>query len=328
MEGLNCNGWTGERNWNRPPSPPERPLYWGMMIVTITGGRGLIGTALTRALRERGDQVRILSRSPAPGEFRWNPATGDLDLQALEGSSAVIHLAGEAIASGRWSDARKARIRSSRRDGTALVASALGMLTRPPSVLLSASAIGIYGDRGDATLTESSPLGTGFLPTVGAEWEAATAPAAMVGIRTVLLRIGLVLTPEGGILHRLLPPFRLGLGGPIGNGQQWMSWIALPDLVSAALCLLDGTLAGAVNLTAPTPVRNAEFTRTLSQALHRPAVIRVPAFALRLAFGSLADAALLASQRVEPARLIAAGFSFQHPRLDHALPALLAGNAR
>lgn len=297
-------------------------------IVTITGGGGLIGTALTRTLRGRGDQVRILSRSPGPGEFRWNPATGDLDLKALEGTDAVIHLAGEGIATGRWTEERKARIRSSRKDGTALVASALGMLSHPPAVLLSASAIGIYGNRGNTTLTESSPLGSGFLPTVGVEWEAATSPAAMVGIRTVLLRIGLVLTPEGGILHRLLPPFRLGLGGPIGNGEQWMSWISLPDLVAATLFLLDGTLAGAVNLTAPAPVRNAEFTRTLAATLHRPALFRVPAFALRLVFGSLADEALLASQRVEPARLTAAGFSFQHPRLDHALADLLRGDRR
>ncbi len=292
-------------------------------IVTITGGRGLIGTALTRSLRQRGDQVRIVSRSPGPGEFRWSPDSGDLDLAAFEGSHAVIHLAGEGIATGRWTADRMARIRSSRRDGTALVASALGMLTHPPAVLLSASAIGIYGDRGDTLLTESSPLGSGFLPTVGMEWEGATSPAAMVGIRTVLLRTGLVLTPDGGILARLLTPFRLGLGGPIGDGQQWMSWIALPDLVAAILFLLDGTLAGAVNLTAPAPVRNADFTSLLAATLHRPALLRVPAFALRLAFGSLADEALLASQRVEPARLVAAGFSFRHPHLGPALAALL-----
>ncbi len=292
-------------------------------IVTITGGRGLIGTALTGALRQRGDQVRILSRSPDPGEFRWNPDSGELDLAAFEGSDAVIHLAGEGIATGRWTADRMTRIRSSRRDGTALVASALGMLTHPPAVLLSASAIGIYGNRGDTILTESSPLGSGFLPEVGREWEGATSPASMVGIRTVLLRIGLVLTPDGGILRRLLPPFRLGLGGPLGNGQQWMSWIALPDLVAAILFLLDGRVAGAVNLTAPAPVRNAEFTSLVAATLHRPALFRVPAFALRLAFGSLADEALLSSQRVEPARLVAAGFPFRYPQLAPALTSLL-----
>lgn len=308
---------------SEPPGPgiPAR-------TVTITGGRGLIGTALTRSLRQRGDQVRILSRSPAPGEFRWNPDSGELDLAALEGSDAVIHLAGEGIATGRWTADRKARIRSSRREGTALVASTLARLTRPPAVFLSASAIGIYGDQGDTILTESSPPGSGFLPTVGMEWEEATSPAATVGIPTALLRIGLVLTPDGGILHRLLPPFRLGLGGPIGDGQQWMSWIALPDLVAAIQVLLNGTLTGAVNLTAPTPVRNAEFTSLLAATLRRPALFRVPAFALRLAFGSLADEALLASQRVEPARLVAAGFAFQHSHLASALEALLRRETR
>jgi uncharacterized protein (TIGR01777 family) len=243
---------------------------------------------------------------------------------ALTGVQAAVHLAGESIAGARWSADTKRRIRDSRVLGTRLLAESLARLSPRPRVLVSASAVGIYGDRGDELLDEGSPTGSGFLAEVGKEWEAATAPAADAGIRVVHLRFGIVLAREGGALPRMVRPFRLGAGGPIGNGRQWMSWIALADAVGAVLEVLGNQGAsGPVNAVAPQPLRNADFAAGLGAALHRPALIPAPAFALRLLFGEMADAALLASQRVKPARLGALGFRFRYPTLAEALRAIL-----
>lgn len=296
-----------------------------MRTVAVSGASGLIGSALTRSLTADGHAVRRLVRGrAAAGEIRWDPATGEIDLAALEGVDAVVHLAGEP-AGARWTAAKKRRIRDSRVEGTRLLAGALAKLERPPSVLVSASAIGYYGDRGDERILEDSPPGEGFLPRVAAEWEAALRPAEQIGIRVVRLRTGIVLSREGGALRRLLLPFRLGVGGVLGSGSQWMSWISLDDVVSIIRFALErDDISGPVNAVAPEPVRNSEFTRTLARVLRRPAWIPVPAFALRLLFAGMADEALLASQRVVPARLLAAGFPFRHTQLESAIRAALA----
>jgi uncharacterized protein (TIGR01777 family) len=235
-----------------------------------------------------------------------------------------VHLAGENIAGGRWTAARKQLLLESRRTGTRLLAEAVARATNGPRVMLSASAIGYYGDRGDEPLTETSPPGVGFLPEVAVAWEKGLEPAKAAGVRTVSLRTGLLLTPDGGLLQRMLPPFRLGVGGPLGSGRQWMSWIAAEDLMAMFLHALGrDDIRGPVNAVAPEPVRNADFTRTLGRVLHRPAVIPVPAFALRLAFGEMADGAILASARVVPAVLQASGFQFKYPKLEGALLHLL-----
>jgi uncharacterized protein (TIGR01777 family) len=237
---------------------------------------------------------------------------------------AAVHLAGESVAAGRWTPEAKRRIRDSRVLGTRLLAESLARLRRPPRVLVSASAIGIYGDRGDTPLDESSALGADFLAGVGKEWEAAAGPASDAGIRVVQLRFGIVLAREGGALARMLTPFKLGVGGPLGSGRQWMSWIAIDDAVGAILAVLTNEAArGPVNAVAPEPVRNAEFAARLGAALHRPSVLPAPAFALRALFGELADGALLASQRVVPARLTALGYRFKYPTLPEALEAIL-----
>ncbi|OGL10944.1 MAG: TIGR01777 family protein [Candidatus Rokubacteria bacterium RIFCSPLOWO2_02_FULL_72_37] len=298
------------------------------MIVAVTGASGLVGSALRRALAAQGHDVLPLVRgaAPAPGErvVRWDPAAGTLAAADLEGVDAVVHLAGERIA-GRWTAAKKARIRDSRVRSTALLAGTLARLARPPRVLVSASAVGWYGDRGDEILTEGSPPGTGFLAEVCREWEAATGPAALVGIRVAHLRIGMVLSRRGGGLAALLPAFRLGLGGAVGRGVQWMSWIALDDLVGALVHALGAdTLAGPVNAVAPHPVTNREFTRTLGRVLRRPAFLPFPALAARLLLGEMANALLLASVRALPLRLTASGYAFEHPQLDGALRAELA----
>jgi len=298
-----------------------------MMIrtVVVSGASGLLGSALLPALTAAGWGHRSLVRqSPAPGEVRWDPAAGTLDLDALAGVTAAVHLAGEPIAEGRWSAEKKSRIRSSRVLGTRLLSESLARLPTRPQVLVSASAIGIYGNRGDEVLNEDSSLGTDFLSEVGKEWEAATAPARDAGIRVVNLRFGIILAASGGALPRMVTPFQLGAGGPIGNGRQWMSWIAIEDAVRIVLAALeDGLLTGPVNAVAPTPVRNAEFADRLGEVLHRPALVPAPAFALRLLFGEMADAALLASQRVAPARLLDRGFEFRYPTLPEALRAVL-----
>ena len=292
----------------------------------MTGASGLLGSALIPALQAAGWTPRALVRRAArPGEVRWDPAAGLLDPGALAGVTAAVHLAGESIASGRWTAESKRRIRDSRVLGTRLLAESLARLPTPPQVLVSASAVGIYGDRGDELLDEDSPLGGDFLAQVGKEWEAATAPAADAGTRVVHLRFGIILARDGGALPRMVRPFLLGAGGPIASGRQWMSWIALEDAVRAVLeALGNGAARGPVNAVAPEPVRNADFAASLGAVLHRPAVIPVPAFALRLLFGEMADAALLSSQRVLPARLTSLGFRFRHPALTEALQAILA----
>jgi uncharacterized protein (TIGR01777 family) len=297
------------------------------MHVLVSGASGFVGSALVPALTAAGHPVTRLVRStPRPGqaEIPWNPATRSIGTPALEGLDAVVHLAGDNLASGRWSAAKKASIRKSRVQGTALLCEALAQLVRPPKVLLSASAIGYYGDRGAAILREESPPGTGFLAEVCQAWEAATAPAVQRGIRVVYLRFGMVLSAAGGALAKMLTPFRLGIGGVVGTGQQYMSWIALDDALGVIQhALSTETLHGPVNVVAPQAVTNQEFTTTLGTVLRRPTRLPLPAFAARLVFGEMADALLLASTRVAPARLIAAGYTFHHPTLAEALQHLL-----
>lgn len=297
------------------------------MDVLVTGSSGLVGGALLPALRRAGHRVVRLVRSPTPGpdEARWDPATGTVDAAAIEGVDAVVHLAGEGIGDQRWSDEVKRRILESRTRGTTLLAETLAGLDRRPSVLVSASAVGYYGDRGDELLTEESPPADDFLARVVRQWEEATTPAAEAGIRTVCLRSGVILTARGGALTRMLLPFRLGLGGRIGSGRQWMSWISLPDEVGVImLALHDDRLGGPVNTTAPEAVRNEEFVRTLGEVLHRPTVLPTPLLPLRLRYGSeLVQHLLLDSQRVVPARLEALGFGYAHPTLRGALEATL-----
>ena len=295
------------------------------MKVAVTGATGLIGSALVPFLRSGGHEAVVLRRVPAGrdaagGDPSWDPATGALSAGALDGVDAVVHLAGENIAGGRWTAARKARIRDSRVDGTRRLAQALAGLPRPPQTLVAASAVGFYGDRGDESLDESSAPGGGFLPEVCQAWEDAAAPAGEAGLRVVHLRIGIVLTPAGGALGQMLFPFRMGVGGVIGSGRQYMSWVALDDVLGGILhALCTAGLSGAVNMVAPNPVSNAEFTKTLGRVLRRPTIIPVPAFGARLAFGEMADALLLASSRVHPARLRDGGFAFGYPNLEDAL---------
>jgi uncharacterized protein (TIGR01777 family) len=298
------------------------------MRVAVSGSTGLVGSEVVASLSAAGHEVvRLVRRAPAPGEkaVRWDPEKGEVDAAGLEGLDDVVHLAGENIASGRWNAARKTSIRDSRVNGTRLLCDALAGLARPPKTLVCASAIGYYGDRGGEPLTEESPPGKGFLAEVCREWEAASAPAARKGIRVVLLRIGVVLSPRGGALSRMLPPFRAGLGGVIGGGRQYVSWVALDDLVGIVLhALRSGELRGPVNAVAPVPVTNREFTEALGKVLSRPTLLPVPAFALRLAVGEMADALLLASTRVAPRRLEETGYPFRFPELPAALRHLLA----
>lgn len=292
--------------------------------VLVSGGSGFIGSALIPALESRGSKVTRLVRATEsrPDEIVWAP-TRPLRPESVPGFDAVIHLAGEPVAA-RWTEAKKRRIRDSRVLGTAHLCEALARTAQPPRVLISASAIGFYGDRGGEILREDSVSGSGFLSEVCRQWEAATKPAADAGIRTVQIRIGVVLAAQGGALKEMLPPFRMGLGAQIGNGRQWMSWIHVHDLVGAILHMLDNDgRQGPVNLVAPEPVGNAEFTRTLAKVLSRPAMFRMPGFALRLIFGEMADGVLLASQRVEPAKLEASGYQFRYPELRGALENIL-----
>lgn len=297
------------------------------MTIVVSGSRGLIGSALARVLAGEGHIVVRLVRSggAVPGaSARWDPQTGAVDPGGLEGCDAVVHLAGESIAGGAWTAERKRKIRDSRVEGTRLLCETLLRLHNPPAALLCASAVGYYGDRGEEVLREESPPGTGFLAQVCREWEEAAELAARGGIRVVRLRFGMVLSPDGGALARMLPPFRAGLGGRMGSGRQYVSWIALDDVVGAVRhAIRTGSLAGPVNVTAPHPVDNREFTRILGRVLSRPARVPAPAFALRLAFGEMADELLLASARAEPARLVASGYEFRFPSLDGALRNLL-----
>ncbi len=291
--------------------------------IAVTGSSGLIGTRLAAFLAACGHHVRrVVRRPPDPDadEISWDPTTGRIDAAALEGVDCVVHLAGESIAAGRWTQARKDAIRTSRVAGTRLLSETLAKLAKPPRTLIAASAIGYYGDRGDETLTEDSPPGTGFLADVCRQWEAATEPAKQAGIRVVNLRIGVVLSAVGGALAKMLTPFKLGLGGVVGSGRQYMSWITLDDLVAAVHHLIvTDDVSGPVNAVSPNPVTNREFTKTLGGVLHRPTILPLPAPVVRLLFGEMGQALLLAGTRAVPTKLQAAGFEFSHPRLEGAL---------
>lgn len=290
------------------------------MNVLVTGSHGLIGSALIRALETGGHSVRRLVRAePAKeSEFQWDPEHGRIDARALDGVDAVVHLAGETVA-GRWTASKKRRILESRVKSTQLLSDALAKLERPPPALVVASAVGYYGDRGEEPLTEESAPGSGFLADVVKQWEAASEPAERAGIRVVRTRFGIVLSAAGGALKTMLPPFRLGVGGKLGTGRQYMSWVGIDDVVGAIhLALTDERLSGPVNVVAPEAVRNEEFTRTLGRVLRRPTVLAVPAPALRLALGEFANETL-GGARVLPAKLEDAGYEFRDPSLEAAL---------
>jgi uncharacterized protein (TIGR01777 family) len=294
----------------------------------MSGASGLIGSALTDSLRRDGHVVLRLRRGGITDgdEIGWDPDEGRIDAPALEGVDAVVHLAGEGIAERKWTDEQKRRIRESRVRGTAVLAGAIASREQKPAVFVSGSAIGYYGkDRGDETLTEDSGPGTDFLALVCRDWEAETQPAVDAGVRTILLRTGIVLSKQGGALKQMLLPFKLGLGGRVGSGKQWMSWVSIDDEVTAIRHAIETTsLAGPVNVTAPNPATNAEFTETLGRVLHRPTVLPTPLFPLRLRYGAeLIDALLLASQRVTSDKLRASGYDFRHPVLADAFRVLL-----
>jgi uncharacterized protein (TIGR01777 family) len=296
------------------------------MRILVSGSHGLVGKALIGSLTPDGHQIVRLVRGKVSdaAEVEWHPNHGKIDAASLEGFDAVVHLAGESIASGRWSDEKKGAIRDSRIKGTTLLSEALAQLSHPPSVFLSASAIGYYGDRGDEVLTEKSAAGNDFLSSVCVEWEKATRAGAEKGIRTINTRFGIILDENEGALGKMLTPFRMGIGGRIGNGRQWMSWIAIDDVVNGLKYLIeDGSVSGPVNFVAPNAVTNAEFTKTLGSVLSKPTLFPIPAFGARLAFGEMADALLLSSQRVEPRVLNEKGFVFRWPLLEPALRHLL-----
>jgi uncharacterized protein (TIGR01777 family) len=297
------------------------------MRIVVTGASGLIGTAVVAALRTSGHRVRRVVRRPpqASDEVQWDPPNRHIDARAFDNAEAVIHLAGAGIADGRWSDRQRRVILDSRIDGTATMAEAVAQRGDQIKVLLSASAVGWYGDRGDDVVDESDPAGSGFLADVVQRWEAATAPASDAGVRVATLRSGIVLSTKGGALGRALPLFRMGAGGRLGDGTQWMPWIAISDEVAAIQWLLDrDELSGAFNLVGPRPVRNSDYTAAIGKLLQRPTFATVPRFMLRLAFGDFADEGLLVSQRVAPRRLLESGFEFTQPDLDDALWAIIS----
>jgi len=301
--------------------------------VLVTGASGLIGGALVRSLRARGAPVHTLSRHVPPGasgesggvrQFEWDVAKGTIDPAAFEGVDAVVHLAGESIAEGRWTPQRKEAIRESRVKGTALIAEAMAAAPVRPRVLVSGSAVGWYGNCEEAIVTEESSAGTGFLAEVCAAWEAATLPAERAEIRTVHLRTGMVVSAAGGALAKMLGPFRLGLGGPIGSGRQWISWIHIDDHVAIMHRLLDDDdISGPINAVSPTAVRQREFATMLGLALGRPALLPMPALAVKLLFGEMGERLLLEGAKVLPARLKGRGFEWSHPTLASALGAEL-----
>ena len=289
------------------------------MKIAVTGASGLIGSALVPALEVAGHEVVRLVRRAAegPGELAWDSAAGTLDAAGLVGVDGVVNLSGETIGR-RWTAARRRDILASRVDSTTFLAETLTALEPPPKVLVCAGGVGIYGDRRDEILTEESGLGTGFLAEVGIAWESAAEPARAAGIRVVNFRQGLVLSRQGGALARLLTPFKLGVGGRVGSGRQWWSWVAIDDLVGAYRFALEGVLEGPVNLVSPSPATNAQFVKALGRALGRPTVFPLPAVAVKTLFGEMGDAALLQGQRALPARLLEAGFTFTYPELDAA----------
>jgi hypothetical protein len=298
------------------------------MRILISGASGLVGKALSRRLQDDGYTVARLVRPgggrPSPGDILWDPTAATVDAPAMEGVDAVVHLSGASIAEGRWTPARKAVLRSSRIASTRVLVDTLLSLKRKPRVLLCASATGYYGNRGDEVLTESSEGGTDFLALLARDWEAEARRAELADIRTVRLRFGVILSSEGGALPRMLAPFKYGIGGRLGSGTQWMSWIALEDTVEIARsAIASHEFSGPVNIVAPNPVRNSEFTRVAAATLHRPAFFSAPAFALRIALGEMADPLLLASQRVIPERLMAMGYKFHFANLDASLQDIL-----
>lgn len=294
------------------------------MKVLISGAAGLVGSALTQSFEDAEHTAVPLSRSASAGGVPWSPTEGKIDRRALEGFDVVIHLAGENIAAGRWTRAKKAAIYDSRVEGTNLLCNALAELDSPPKALVSASAVGYYGDRGEAVQDEDAPPGDDFLAQVCVDWENATAPAAEAGIRVVNLRFGVILSEKGGALKLMLVPFRLGVGGVVGNGKQYMSWVTLREVVSIVRFVIENDrLEGPVNTVAPSVPTNREFTKTLGRVLHRPTVVPLPAFAARLALGEMADALLLASTRVEPRKLLDSGYKFTDPDLEQALRSIV-----
>lgn len=299
----------------------------GQSRILVSGASGPIGTALLPSLKAAGARISRLARKDTrysdrdEDQIPWTPGQ-PIPPEAVSGFHAVIHLAGESIV-GRWTAEKKKKIRDSRVLGTTHLARALAEAKEKPQVFICSSAIGYYGDRGDEILNEQSAPGSGFLSEVCLEWESAAKPAAQAGIRTVLMRTGIVLSPTGGALGKMLTPFKLGVGGRIGNGRQWMSWIDVQDMVGAIHHLLENNLNGPINMVGPGPVRNAEFTRTLAAVLSRPAIFPVPAFAVKALFGEMGETALLGSQRVEPAKLTSSGYAFQFSELQASLRHLL-----
>ena len=295
------------------------------MKILISGGSGLVGSAATAALRADGHTVAHLVRSGGAvkeGDVGWDPMRATVELAGIEGTDVVIHLSGAGIGDGRWTSARKQVLRSSRIDTTRVLVDSLSKLKQKPRALLVASAIGYYGDAGDEILTESSANGTDFLALLCRDWEAEARRAAPMGIRTATLRFGIILSGKGGAIPRMLTPFKLGLGGRLGSGKQWMSWIAIEDAIGIIrFAIANEQVNGPVNVVAPNPVRNEEFTRLLAGMLHRPAIFPAPAFVLKLAMGEMADALLLGSDRVVPEKLLAAGFPFRFQILEPALRA-------
>ena len=301
------------------------------MKVLISGASGLAGQALTGTLRAQGHDVARLVRPggvSSAGDIAWDPMDATIDLPAMEGTDAVVHLSGARIDKGRWTSARKAVLRSSRIDTTRVLVDALASLRQKPRVFVSASAVGCYGDRGDEILTESSAIGTDFLSLLVRDWEAEATRAELSGIRCVQLRFGVILSSDDGALPQMLLPFKFGLGGRLGTGKQWMSWIALDDAVGIiCLAIASETLTGPLNVVAPIPLTNADFTRIAAAVLERPALFAAPGFALRIALGEMAGAVLLASQRAMPERLLAARYGFRLPDFESALRASLAGRS-
>jgi len=290
------------------------------MKVLIAGASGLVGSALIPSLEaEVAEVTRLVRSSAGAGEIEWHPNNDQIDATRLEGFDVIINFAGENIAGGRWTDEQKRKIHDSRVFGTHLLSDAIARLERPPKVFLCASATGIYGDRGDEILDEQSDSGGGFLAGVCREWEQATEPAVAAGVRTVNLRFGPILAREGGMLAKLLTPFKMGMGGKVGSGKQYISWVAIDDVVKAIkLALKDESFRGPLNIVSPHPVTNEEFTKTLGHVLSRPTALAMPAFAVRLAFGEMADEMLLTSQRVIPKKLNNAGYEFEYPELEVA----------
>lgn len=291
------------------------------MKIALAGASGLVGSALIPALTADGVAVtRLVRGAPKAGEIEWHPNQIELDPHALEGFDVIVNLAGENIAGGRWTDEQKRKIRDSRVSGTHLLSEAIAKMEQKPQAFICASATGIYGDRDDETLDEQSESGSGFLAGVCREWEKACEPAIKAEVRVVNLRLGPVLARDGGMLSKLLTPFKMGMGGKVGSGKQYISWVALDDVVSAIkLAINDQTVRGPLNIVSPNPVTNEEFTRTLGHVLNRPTALAMPAFAARLAFGEMADEMLLASQKVMPKKLMSLGFAFKYPELEGAM---------